>query len=325
MSDQSEGKRILITGAGGFVGRHLIAELTAAGYVPDQLHTVTLSGTPVSSRARVSHVCDLRDERAVNRLVAKVKPTGLVHLAAVALPSQAKQNPAQAWAVNFDSVRFLGQAILDHASSCKFVFAGSSESYGGTFNLTDGPVDESLALRPMTLYGSTKAAADVMLGQMRLDGLNVMRFRAFNHTGPGQSPDYVVAAFAQQIAKIEAGQQARVIKVGNLDAERDFLDVRDVVRAYRLALEVLSDPASDAVFNLSSSQPRSIASILDELIELAGVKVTVEPEPTKFRRNDVPRTWGDATKAAQELGWMPRVAFGETLRDTLQSARASLL
>lgn len=323
MAQPATDRRIIITGAAGFVGGHLIAELAAAGYPREALHAVTLSGATKPTEVGATHACDLRDARALNRLLVEVQPTGIVHLAAVALPAQARQDPAAAWAVNFDSVRLLSQAILSHVPGCTFVFAGSSESYGDTFNRTDGPVDETLPLRPMTAYAATKAAADVMLGQMRYDGLNVARFRAFNHTGPGQSQDYVVAAFAHQIAQIAAGRQAPVIHVGNLDAERDFLDVRDVVRAYRLALEVSLDPASDAVFNLASGEPRSIRSILDTLIALAGVAVTVETDLAKLRKNDVPRTWGTATRAAQDLGWMPRVAFDETLRDTL--ARASTL
>lgn len=314
-------RRILITGANGFVGGYMIQELLAAGYQPSELHTVTVSGGMQKSGAGPAHVCDLKDGTAIDRLLAEVRPTGIVHLAAIALPSQAKEDPSSAWAVNFESVRKLGHAVLVHAPQAVLVFAGSSESYGASFNVAEGPVEEATALRPMTPYASTKAAADVALGQMRYDGLNAIRFRAFNHTGPGQSPDYVVASFANQIARIASGDQPPVIRVGNLDAERDFLDVRDVVCAYRLALETPIVADSEAVFNLASGVPRSIRSILDKLIEVGGVHVTVETDMAKMRKNDVPRTWGDNTRARRELGWSPQLAFDQTLADTLSATR----
>lgn len=321
MNGQPAGRRILITGAGGFVGGFLIRELLSAGYAPGELHAVTLAGGPAPDGAAHAHLCDLRNAADIDTLVRNVQPTGVVHLAAVALPAQARQDPGAAWAINFDSVRQLGRAVLAHAPEAVMVFAGSSESYGASFNLAEGPVDEATALRPMTPYAATKAAADVALGQMRHDGLKVVRFRAFNHTGPGQSPDYVVPSFAQQIARIAAGLQPPVIRVGNLDAERDFLDVRDVVVAYRLALETRLDPASEAVFNLSSGQTRPIRSILDQLIKIGGTDVSVETDVAKLRSNDVPRTWGANMRAERELGWTRRVAFEQTLEDTLRAVK----
>lgn len=322
MASRLADRRILVTGAGGFVGRCLIRELCAAGYASSELHAVTLGASELPAGVGHMHVCDLRQSTNVDTLIRTVQPTGIIHLAAVALPEQARQDPSAAWDVNFTSVRLLGQAILAHVPEAVMVFAGSSESYGASFNLTDGPIDEFAGLRPITPYAATKAAADVALGQMRYDGLNVVRFRAFNHTGPGQSPDYVVAGFAQQIAQIRAGLAPPVIRVGNLNAERDFLDVRDVVVAYRLALEVRLDPRSEAVFNLASSQPRSIRSILDTLVEISAVDVTIETDAARMRNNDVPRTWGAIARAERELGWTPRVAFDQTLADTLKFARA---
>ncbi|KCZ96266.1 putative GDP-6-deoxy-D-lyxo-4-hexulose reductase [Hyphomonas hirschiana VP5] len=247
-----------------------------------------------------------------------------MHLAAIALPSQAKADPSAAWAVNFEAVRQLGEAVLACSPHAVLVFAGSSESYGASFNTVAGAVNEGTALRPLTPYAATKAAADVALGQMRNDGLNAVRFRAFNHTGPGQSPDYVVASFAAQIAQIIAGDHPPVIRVGNLDAMRDFVDVRDVVRGYRLALETELDPVSEGVFNLASGTPRSIRSILNTLIDIAGVDIAIETDPAKLRKNDVPRTWGDANRARTELGWVPYLAFEQTLVDTLSSAGAKI-
>ncbi len=322
MPNKPGGRRILVTGAGGFVGGHLLTELASAGYAPDEIHAVIVSQHAPPPGAGHAHVCDLRDGAALNALIRELKPTGVVHLAAVALPAQAKQDPSAAWAVNFEAVRQLAHAILASVPDCPLAFAGSSESYGHTFNLAGGPVDESMALRPMTPYAATKAAADVALGQMRHDGLKAFRFRAFNHTGPGQPPDYVVPSFAKQIAEIARSGQGGVIRVGNLDAERDFLDVRDVVRAYRLALETTLDAGSEGVFNLASGRPRSIRSILDSLIEIAGVDVSIETDVTKLRANDVPRTCGAIERAGREMGWTPCVPFEKTLSDTLTAMLA---
>lgn len=321
MSGQSAARRVLITGSGGFVGGYLIRELLNSGYASSELHGVTFGRQSQQSSEIQSHVCDLRDAADIQGLIQRVQPTAVIHLAAVALPSQARQDPGAAWAINFDAVRHLGQAILTHVPDATMVFAGSSESYGASFNLCEAAIDEATPLRPTTPYAATKAAADIALGQMRHDGLKVSRFRAFNHTGPGQSPDYVVSSFAQQIARIAAEVQPPVIRVGNLEAERDFLDVRDVVMAYRLAIETCISPSSEGVFNLASGMTRTIQSILEQLIEIGGVSVSVVTDPEKLRRNDVPRTLGSSWRAQQELGWYPRFAFEQTLKDTFDAAR----
>src|SRR5262249_50548134 len=161
----------------------------------------------------------------------KTKPTHIVHLAGVPSISGVRANPAQAWQVNVMGTLDLARALLAHAPDCALIFAGSSESYGASA-ISGEPLTELHPLQPMNEYAATKSAADLALGALAMSGLKAIRFRPFNHTGPGQTLDFVVPAFAHQIARIEKGLQSPTIQVGNLDVKRDFLDVRDIVDAY---------------------------------------------------------------------------------------------
>ena len=162
--------------------------------------------------------------------------------------------------------------------------------------------------------------ADLMLGQMSEAGLRAVRFRPFNHTGPGQSTRFAVPSFASQIAAIERGEAPPVIKVGNLDARRDFLDVRDVVEAYLLAVEAPTLQRG-LIMNVASGKPRRIGDVLDALLSLSRVPIRVEPNPKLMRPNDVPVTVGNASRLRNLLGWRPAVAWTTTLRDVLDSHR----
>lgn len=299
--------RILITGASGFVGsallrllerEHSSCEVFAFGHGEGQRNAI-----------------DLLDRDAVDTAVREVQPTSLIHLAAVAAPSDARHAPRHAWNVNFTGTMNLAESVMRHAPKARFVYIGSSEAYGASFASVAGPVTETVPLQPMTVYGATKAAADLMIGQMAYDGLRAVRFRPFNHTGPGQSDAYVVSAFARQIAEIVSGKSEPVIHVGNLEAERDFLDVRDVVRAYASAALLELDAGPDHVYNIASGQPRRIQHILDMLIAQSGMDIEVRADPAKFRPNDIPVMCGDAAKARDRLNWRPLVPFEQTIAD----------
>jgi GDP-4-dehydro-6-deoxy-D-mannose reductase len=227
--------------------------------------------------------------------------------------------PQRAWDVNFQGTMNLAYATMEFAPESRFIFAGSSEAYGASFiDVAKAPVKESAALKPMNVYGATKAAADVLVGQLAYDGLKSIRFRPFNHTGPGQTDAYVVSAFARQLAEISAGAKPPRISVGNLSAFRDFLDVRDVVRAYADA--ALIEDASDrlgGVFNLSSGRSVQIQSILDMLIQLSGLKVEVEIDPQRLRGPEIAVAAGDNGAALKAFGWKPEIELSRTLGDVL--------
>mgnify|MGYP003626901656 FL=1 len=312
----SRQEKVLVTGAAGFVGKFCIDALLDAGLDMGQIFTLSRENERLPAQGVNAVTGNILDRVGIRELVADLKPSAIIHLAAIAEPAKARADHDAAWAVNFDSVRHLAETILDVSAGTRLIFSGSAESYGASFNDAGTPVLEATPLRPTTTYGATKAAADMLLGQMAHDGLKAVRFRAFNHTGPGQAPAYVVPAFAAQIARIEAGLQPAVVRVGNLEARRDFLDVRDVAVAYARA----ADPAAEidgSVFNLASGGARSIRSILDTLVRMSKSRISVETDPDKLRPSDVPYAAGDNADLRKALGWTPAYPFEETLADTL--------
>ncbi len=308
--------RILVTGASGFVGTWLMRilrdfsadtslELVSAGRGP---------GCDID--------LDVIDKTAVTAALRDFRPTAIVHLAAIAAPNEARKDPSQAWNVNFHGTINLAAAVKNEIPDCRFIFAGSSEAYGQSFADADGAaMTEDHALKPMTVYGATKAAADIAVGQMYFDGLRSIRFRPFNHTGPGQTEAYVIPAFASQIARIEAGLAPPIIEVGNLGAYRDFLDVRDVVRAYALAALDKGRNVEGKVFNLASGKAVQIRTILDILVRLSGRDIEVIVSPERVRPIDIPTARGDASAAMNSLGWAPQFELEDTISAVLSDWR----
>lgn len=299
--------RILITGASGFVGTALLQLL-------EREHAACKLFMLGHGEGRRNPI-DLRDREAIDDAVREIRPTALIHLAAVAAPSDARNAPRHAWDVNVTGTMNLAESVMRHAPEARFVYVGSSEAYGSSFQGASGPLTEDAPLRPINVYGATKAAADLMIGQMSYDGLRAIRFRPFNHTGPGQSDIYVVSDFARQVACIFSGKGEPIIHVGNLEAERDFLDVRDVVRAYAIAAVGDSETGPDSVYNVASGRPRKIKDILDALISQSGIDIEVRADPEKLRPNEIPVACGDASKARDRLNWRPLVPFEQTIAD----------
>lgn len=309
--------RILVTGAGGFVGSLLVRQLAAKLPAGSALFAAGHEG---DGGTIMPLALDVTDGKAVEDAVRAVAPSRVMHLAAISSFHLARQNPRRAWDVNLYGTLNLADALLKHAPDATLVFAGTSEAYGEAFNHSAMPLDEHAPLLPRSLYAATKAAADLALGQMAHDGLKTVRFRPFNHTGPGQGADFVVPAFAAQIARIEAGLAPPVIHVGNLDARRDFLDVRDVIAAYETVLLGQGFP-SGAVFNLSSGKPRRIGDVLDGLLALSNVEIEVRVDPARLRPNEVPVVAGSSALAREALGWEPKIAWHRTLADVLDGCR----
>jgi GDP-4-dehydro-6-deoxy-D-mannose reductase len=313
---------ILVTGAAGFVGGYVLDALRAAGYEDDEVVAAMRAEDAARTGTRNAIALDITDRTSTDEIIGALRPTAIIHLAAIAAPLEASQAPRRAWDVNFTGVMNVAEAALRERPDTRFVFAGSSEAYGGSF-LAHERIKEDAALAPRNIYGATKAAADIYLGQLAASGANIVRFRPFNHTGKGQSPDFVAPAFARQIAMIERGAQPPTIKVGNLDALRDFLDVRDVARAYVAGLdEDIARPGS--VFNLATGDPVKIGDVLAMLIRETRMPIAIEQEASRMRANEIPRASGDTTHARETLRWGPTVPLAMTLRAVLDDWRARL-
>ncbi|WP_435656768.1 GDP-mannose 4,6-dehydratase [Brucella pituitosa] len=304
--------RILITGAGGFVGTWLMRLLR--DYAEKRPIELITAGRSDDS----GYFLDVVDRLDTYRIVREVQPTAVIHLAAIAAPMEARRDPSTAWNINFQGTLNMASSVLSAAPDSRFIYASSSEVYGTTFEENNGrPVDERCLLQPKNMYGAAKAAADIAVGQMYYDGLRSVRFRPFNHTGPGQIESFVVSAFAKQVAEIMKGQRKPVIEVGNLDAFRDFLDVRDIVRAYASAALTDDDTVDGKVFNLASGRAVQISAILETLIRLAGREIEVVIAPERVRPLEVPIAFGDATAANRAFNWSPTIDFEKTISDVL--------
>jgi GDP-4-dehydro-6-deoxy-D-mannose reductase len=264
---------------------------------------------------------DVTDQADVETAIAHYEPTHIIHLAGIAAPAAASSDPQTAWRVNVHGTLNLAQAILKKAPECWLLNVGSGLVYGESAK-SGLPLDENTLLAPADEYSVTKAAADLALGALVRRGLRCIRLRPFNHTGTGQTEAFVVPAFAKQIAQIEAGLAPPVMQVGNLDAERDFLDVRDVASAYALALQGASALEPGIILNIASGIPRRIRDMLEQLLAMSRVKISVELDRARYRPSDLPRVIGNAGRAREQLGWAPKHAFEDTLAAVLDDCRA---
>jgi len=298
--------RVLVTGANGFVGRWLVRELAAGG------HEVVA--------APASDTLDVTDGAAVEALVRDVRPEAIAHLAGVSHAQDARRDPDHAFAVNEGGTRHVVEAAgsLEHPAAV--LVTGSSEVYGRP-DPADLPLRESAPLRTDQPYGRSKLAQErtaIEVGHVR--GVPVVVTRSFNHTGPGQRPDFVAPALAHRV--IEAKRSgSHVIAVGNLDVRRDLGDVRDVVRAYRLLLEGLraGNIPSGSVLNVSTGRAVTIRRVLELVSAAVGAATEPETDPDLVRKDDPPEIVGDASALRQRTGWEPQIPLEQTLRDLVAS------
>jgi GDP-4-dehydro-6-deoxy-D-mannose reductase len=307
--------KTLITGAGGFVGGHLCAHLLAHTDW-DILGTVypqQVESQPEEPRLRLQHL-DLRDPDGVRALLEENELDLVFHLAAQSIPAISFDNPWDTLETNIRSQLNILHSVRVLGLRTRVLVIGSNEEYGHP-QKGDLPFTEDSPLKPANPYAVSKVTQDLMGLQFHLAyKLDVVRLRPFNHTGPGQSPRFVVPAFASQIARIEAGLQEPVLKVGNMAAARDFSDVRDIVHGYHLAATT-GEPGD--IYNLASGQPHKISALLDTLLSFTDVRIRVETDPERYRPVDVPVVYGSAEKFYQLTGWMPEIPFEQTLEDTL--------
>jgi GDP-4-dehydro-6-deoxy-D-mannose reductase len=294
--------RALVTGASGFVGNHLVAALRDDGA---DVFTPTI---------------DLADVQTLRDALDSARPTHVFHLAAQTFVPDSVTSPDATYRTNVIGTAFVAQAIREYAKMHgvmpRLLFTSSAEVYGARAP-RDFPLQESLDVRPANPYAASKAAAEAILsGEGRSLELDVVIARAFNHIGPGQSDRFVVPAFATQLARIARGAPP-VLLVGNLEAARDILDVRDVARAY---VALARDGERGEIYNVCSGNAIAIRDVLRELVTIAHVPVEIREDPARLRPSDVPLFVGSAQKLRERTGWTPRIALQRSLRDVYEQA-----
>lgn len=290
-----------MSGARGFVGSWLVPHLAAAGHVV----------------VAVDRDVDVCDAGAVAASIAAARPDAIVHLAALASVAASLDAPARAARVNALGTLHVLRAAGAHAPAARVLLVSSGEIYGAA---DDGAVfDESAPLAPGTPYARAKAVADRLGAVFAARGLEVVRARPFNHTGPGQGDAFVASSFARQLAEIEAGRRAPVLAVGNLAAVRDFLDVADVIEAYRRLLDRAVPPGA---YNVASGVGVSIGELLGRLLAVSTAKPEVREDPARWRPAHA--AVGDAGRLRRATGWAPRIPLDDTLARLLDDWRARI-
>lgn len=310
--------RVLITGITGFAGSHL------ADYILANQPDVEVFGTIRwrSQRENILHIeekiglceADLKDIVSLKKCLAEIMPDRIFHLAAQSFVPTSWRCPVETFTINSIGQINLFEAILSLKFSPKIQVAGSSEEYGFVYP-DELPMKETNPLRPLSPYAVSKVAQDLLAWQyFKSYGLRTVRTRGFNHTGPRRGEVFICSTFAKQIAEIEKGKREPVIYAGNLEAKRDFTDVRDIARAYWLCLEKGEE---GEVYNIGTGKAYAMKEVLDMLLSLSKVNVKVEVDPRRLRPSDVPILISDSTKFVELTGWRPEIPFRDSLQDLL--------
>lgn len=314
--------RALITGINGFVGGYLAEQLLAEG-------SWEVLGTARQPEPRLPQLhgrviylsADLLQRSAVEALLQETRPEVIFHLAGQANVPRSFEQPGDTLISNTLPLIHLFQSALQQGHDPLFLVVGSNEVYGKV-RPEDLPVDEDTPLRPVNPYAVSKAAQDMLALQYHLSHrLRTVRLRPFNHIGPRQTNQYVASAFAEQIARIEAGLQPPLLRVGNLEAERDFTDVRDIARAYSAAAR---QAQPGAVYNIGAGRAVRIRWLLDTLVGMSTRPIDVEPDPARMRPAETPMVVADIERFHAETGWSPLISLEQTLADILADWRTSV-
>jgi GDP-4-dehydro-6-deoxy-D-mannose reductase len=314
-------RRILLTGGNGFVGGYLAPALWAALPGAEGL-LLRRPGTTGCLEGWGLAEAEIYDREAVAAIVARFKPDLVVHLAGQTSVGDAESAAEETWRVNFDGAFALASACARAAPAATFFFVSSSEVYGRSF--LSGSVREDAPLQPMNAYARSKAAAEQVIADVLPAQARLIVARSFNHTGPGQDERFVLPSLAAQIARIEAHRQPPEIRVGNLDAERDFLDVRDVCRAYVALIKAAPALPAHSVFNVASGSSRSIRSLLEILSRKSSARFEVVVDDKRLRPIEIPNAVGRNDLLRAAIDWQPIHPIDETLVALLQRAREKI-
>ena len=312
---------VFVTGATGFVGGYLVEYLVSLGYC---VFGATFPQKPeeceIAQGANIEHL-DLKNEKDVDSCIQAAKPDWIFHLAAVSNVGYSWQNRRETLETNIMGTFNLMEAVRRFSPSSRTLFVSSSDVYGkipGRYKA----LREEDAVKIMSPYAFTKLSGELMMdfyGQ--IEGLDVIIARPFPHTGPGQNPDFVCSDWAYQVARIERQIAEPVIRVGNTNISRDFCDVRDVVKAYKLLME---HGKKNQVYNISSGKAISLKRILDFILSFSSISIHIEKDKSRIRKADIPELWGDNRKILKQTSWKPEIPLKQTLNDLLNYWRGQL-
>lgn len=308
--------RILVTGASGFVGKHLTKQLKQT--LPHaEIHGTTLIPEPDVEEVRY-HPLDLCQSLQVDTLLRELQPEQIYHLAGQASIDLSFKDPWGTFEANVQGTLHLLNACRHLAYAPRILVITSAEIYG-KIRPQDLPLTEETPLRPANPYSVSKVSQDLLAQQFFFTyDLPIVRARPFNHLGAGQSEHFVATAFAMQIARIEAGLQSPIIRVGNLNSSRDFTNVRDIVRAYTLLMQ---QGEVGQAYNIASGKTHTIQALLDTLLSFCAKKIDVQVDPSRLRPSDVPIISVNCERLHATTGWQPQISFEDTLREVLEDCR----
>jgi len=299
-------RTLLVTGAAGFAGGHLMGAARDAGF-----SVVAATREPGGGDI----TCDLRDTHSVEDAVRAAAPDAVVNLAGLSSVSQSFEAPVEAFEVNAVGAVRLLEAVASHAPGARVLCVSSGDVYG-SLPASALPAVEEREPRPLSPYAASKAAMELACGQYRESArLSVAVVRSFNHTGPGQSDNFAASSFARQIAEAErSGAAEAVLRTGALELRRDFSDVRDIVRAYVMLLE----RGATGTFNACSGRPVPLRALVDGLSEHARIPVRTEVDETRLRGTEVTSLYGSPQRLRESTGWRPELSLSQTLGDLLE-------
>ncbi len=321
--------KVLITGASGFVGLQLVSKLRMilpGGSVitaVDKSQRIP-SVTPSNNVAVLYRSMDLLRESEIQGLVEEARPDVVCHLAAIATTGDLVNAGLDLWDVNVTGTLHLARAVQRIVPEACFIFASSSEVYGRVF-ATGEALDETAALAPMNHYARSKLAAEFALSSVFSAPSRLVILRLFNHTGAGQDARFALPAFASQIAKIEAGLMDARIRVGNLSAKRDFLDIRDVIRAYVKVIENAFNLGSFSTYNICSGNSYLMSDILRSFIEKSTKEIIIEEDPLRMRASEIRAVTGNAALFVEKFDWSPEISLDTTVSDILDYWRQEII